>query len=488
MKIDLINREIIQGNRFYLASSFLALVIALLTGGAIGIFGPYALIFVLIGLISTYIVIFRQDELALLFVIAVKLIVDWYLNLYIVSEPLALGLLLIFFLARSRRYPWVEPRALWLWVLFLILPIPAVIQGDHTPPYILAYYYPNIFFGALVMFWLGMLVARNKSHLRTLFHALAVLGALFAIHTIIQATTGIFVFNTSYIDAYIATNKFILTGSGGVARAGSFLQNPDWNGTFFAMMAFLPLGLFSEAASFLPKILYLVEMLLMLLALLFTYSIGAWIAVLGGMVAFLLFAGRGYYRILVPVLVVISGIIVMMVFPVQVNLLFQRSSDPGELSLRTGAWQTATNVIGAFPLTGIGLGFYTYAQRAEPYRVPAQYIPLAHPHNSYLELGAMAGLPVLMVFLALLLFALWQAWRNWIQADTGTRCLLCGGIATVVALSVNSVSINGWTLPPLAAVGWLVLGATASPLIKRKRPNEKETIFPHHLNKEEQAS
>ena len=484
MKIDLINRENIQRNRFYLATSFLAVVIALIMGGAIGILGTYALVVILGGLIITSLLIFRQDELALVVVIAVQLIVDWYLNLYFVSKLIALVSLLLFFLARSRRYPWVEPRALWLWALFLILPIPAVLQGDHQPS-TLAFYYPNIFFGALVMFWLGMLVARNKSHLRTLFQALAFLGALFAIHTIIQAATGIFVFNTPYINAYIATNKFILTDSAGVARAGSFLQNPDWNGTFFAMMLFLPFGLFAEASSFPLKILYMAEMLLMLIALLFTYSVGAWIAVSGGIGAFILLAARSYYRVLVPVLVVMIGVIAVNVFQTQIDLLLQHASSPGELSLRTGAWQTAITVIRAFPLTGIGLGFYNYAQRAEPYRVPAQYIPLAHPHNSYLELGAMAGLHVLIVFLALLLFALWLAWRNWIQVDRGTRCLLGGGIAAVMALSVNSVSVNGWTLPPLAAIGWLVLGATASPLIKRKQSGEKETMY--HLNKEEQA-
>jgi len=476
MKNGIMNSEIAKICKVSFTSSFpfLAMITALLIGGVLGMFGPYALVVVLGGLIITFIIIFRQDALALMIVIAVQLIVDWYLGLHIVSQLLALVLLSIFFLARSRRYPWVEPRAILLWVVFLILPIPAVTQGDHNP-WILAFYYPNIFFGALVMFWLGMLVARNKSHLRTLFQALAVLGSLFAIHTIIQVTTGIFVFNTTN-DTYMVASNFTFNNFD-VLRAGSFLQNPDWNGIFFAVMLFLPLGLFTEASSLPPKLLYLAEMLLMLLALLFTYSGGAWIGVSGGIVAFILLAGRSYYRILVPVLMVMIGVIAVNVLPTQVNLLIQHSSNPGELSLRLGAWQTAINVIRAYPLTGIGLGFYNYALRAEPYRVPAQYKPLAHPHDSYLELGAMAGLPVLIVFLALLLFALWLAWRNWIQVDAGTRCLLGGGIAAIVALSVNSISVNGWTLPPLAAIGWLVLGATASPLIKRKQSGEKETIM-----------
>ena len=118
------------------------------------------------------------------------------------------------------------------------------------------------------------------------------------------------------------------------------------------------------------------------------------------------------------------------------------------------------------------MSFTNYLQRSAAYGVQAKYIPLAHPHNSYLELAAMAGLPTLFVFLALLLFALWKSWRNWIQVDARTRCLLGGGIASIVALSVNSMSINGWTLPPLAAIGWLVLGAISSPLLIRKQVDE----------------
>ncbi|HEV2655403.1 MAG TPA: hypothetical protein VGT82_10605, partial [Ktedonobacteraceae bacterium] len=37
-----------------------------------------------------------------------------------------------------------------------------------------------------------------------------------------------------------------------------------------------------------------------------------------------------------------------------------------------------------------------------------------------------------------------------------------------IALSVNSISINGWTLPPLAAIGWFLLGILASPLLMRE--------------------
>jgi O-antigen ligase len=89
-------------------------------------------------------------------------------------------------------------------------------------------------------------------------------------------------------------------------------------------------------------------------------------------------------------------------------------------------------------------------------------IPLVHPHNSYLEWGAMAGLPVLIVFVAILVFNMRWALHNWAISDARSRCLLAAGLAVIIVLSLNSMSVNAWTLPPLSAIGWLTLGTIAS--------------------------
>ena len=86
----------------------------------------------------------------------------------------------------------------------------------------------------------------------------------------------------------------------------------------------------------------------------------------------------------------------------------------------------------------------------------------------------MAGIPVLLVFLALLSVALWWALRNWKRADLRSRSLIGAGIAAVIALSFNSWSNQGWTLPPLAALGWVILGSVSSPLLMKKQ--NKDTL------------
>jgi O-antigen ligase len=380
----------------------------------------------------------------------------------------------IFFLARSPQRPWAEPRALWLWALYLALAIFPAIRGA-TNAYDTAFYYPNIMFGALILFWLGTVIARDVASVRRFFNILAAFSTLLALISIIQITTGKLLLGSSRFDSFLTrVSNYTLYEDPSAHRFGSFFVDPNWNGTFFAMMLFIPLGLFAASSSFSKKVLYLAQTLIILPPLLYSYSLGAWIAAIAGVVIFAALVGLVSYRIQISLFIAVAAGVLLIGFPLQVNLLLQRASDPSELLLRSGAWQTGLRVIEAFPLTGVGLGFDTYQLLAEHYRVSAQRIPLAHPHNSYLELGAMAGLPVLIVFVALILFALWLALRNRALADVRTRSLLAGGIAAVMVLSVNSWSINAWTLPPLAAIGWLILGLLSSPLLRKSLVNGKK--------------
>ncbi len=459
---------------------FVVILAALLLGGIIGTLDPIKYGFVMGIIIMALVVLLRQDELAAILVVVVSLYVDWFLGLLIVAQMMALMLLVIFFLARSPQYPWAEPRSRWLWVLFLVLTIFPAIKGATTR-FDTFYYYPNLILGALIMFWLGTVVARNVTSVRRFFKIFAGFGTLIAVHVIIQATTGRLLFATTQVEAYLVSRSYYQLGSFGVSRAGSFFVQPDAGSAFLAMMLFIPLGLFVESSSFLEKVFYLTETLLILIALLFTYSIGAWLAACVGMVVFVVLVGSMRYRIQISLYIIAAAAVLFVGFPSQVNLLFQHGSNPNELLLRQGLWQTAWRVIQAFPLTGIGLGRLVYLETVDPYRVPAAYVAENNPHNSYLEWGAMAGLPVLFVFLALLVFSLWQALRIWMRADREARTLLGAGIATITALSFNSWSFGAWTLPPLAAPGWLILGVISSPLLMESLSSEKKQEKSNHI-------
>jgi O-antigen ligase len=458
--------------------SLLALIVVLLMGGVVierlseGSLGNLG-IYILAGIIGTFltaiIIIMQQYELASVFILAVSLYVDFYAGLYIVAQVMALALLVILFLGRTHRYPWVEPRAIWLWMLFLTLTIVPSINGALNVGDALLYY-PNVILGAFIMFWLGQLIGRDILSMRRFFVILSVFAMLIAIHTIMQAVIGSTFLQLHHAVNYLANASYYQLGTNvGVYRDGSFFVDPNWNGTFLTVTLFIPLGLFFESSLLLKRIFYLAEAFVILIALFFTYSAGASVAALVGVLVFTIFLGRMRYRLQFVLVIIIAAVVMLVYFPSQVNLLLQHGSDPSELAIRGGAWGTALGVIQANPLTGIGLGHQAYQERSEPYRLAANALSLDHPHNSYLEWGAMAGLPVLLVFLALVLFALYRALHNWIDADAKTRSLLGAGIASIIVLSVNSWSIDGWTLPPIAAVGWMILGVISSPLLAKSQ-------------------
>ena len=417
----------------------------------------------------------QHDELIAVLIFVIHVYVDWYLGLAFSAQFITMGLLLVFFLIRSPERPWVRPQNLWLWIVFLLLALFPMVRGYTLRDGV--YFYVNSLFNALLVFWLALLVAQDIASVRRLFKMLAIVATLLAIHTIIEARTGILLFRTARFDTTVNGPLSFPLGKTGIIRAESFMLNPDANGGFFAFMLLLPLGLFLDSSSWREKVLYLVEILLMALALLFTYTTGAWLALGAGVVAFAIFAGTIRYRVQIAAIFLVSLLAIIAIFPTQIYRLVQHATATNEWTLRFGVWQTALRVISAFPLTGIGLGRSVYFIRAQPYRVRAQNVPVYHPHNSFLEMTALGGIPLGLMFLALLMLACWYALRNWRQMDKSAHSLLGGGLAAVVSLTFFSLSNAGWTLTPLLAGGWLILGAIASPLLLQNRWGSKGAVW-----------
>ena len=434
-----------------------------LLSGRIGNLGTYA-VTALVGLsVMAIVLILRQDEIALTLIIAVRVYVDWYLGLGLVAQGMAIILLVAFYLSRSPQRSWRQPHALWVWLLLLAVALYPASHGLDFPDEV--YYYSNVLLSAFLMFWLGQVLARDVASIKRLLNFIAFFAALVALHSIIEYTTGKMLFSTSSYDSYLASvNNYEIFSGSHVFRTGSFFVNPDSAGGFFSMTLLVPLGLFANSSSILKKVCYLLEIVLVLLALMFTYSTESWLAVSAGTFVFLLLVGRAYYRFILLLLVGGVAIVLPVFFPAQLALQLQHISSPSELLLRSGAWKTGLQVIQNFPLSGLGLGRHVYLLQANPYRVVEQYRPLDHPHDSFLELAALGGIPVALLFLTLLLFSFWRAFRGWLQADPQTRSLLAGCIASAAALTSYSLSDAGWTLAPLLAIGWLLLGVASAPI------------------------
>ena len=447
----------------------LVLLGTLCLGVGIGASSPIYGVAVAGALALAFILILRLDELAVTLIVGIHILVDGYLDLgkYQIALLLALVLLSTCYLWRSADHPWTRPRSVWLWVLFLILNIYPTINGTVFSLTYAIIFYLEIVLSAFIMFWMGNMIAKDISATRRVFHLLAVLAALIALHTIIQATTGKFLFETSSVQAHlIQYANFQAQGAVGTSRSGSFFSTPDGNGAFLATCFFLPLGLFIESKQLWTKVIYLLEMLLILVALMFTYSAGSWIALLVGVVVFMFLVGRIRSFMLLLVSVATIAVIIYIVSPSWISTELAHTTDQSHIVDHQGTIGTALRVIEAYPLFGVGLDDQAYLVRAEPYRSPLQSQPQAEPDNSYLQWGATSGIPVMLVFILLLGAAFWFAWRNWLAIDNRYRSLLGAGLGALIALSINSLGVDGWTnAEGMAYLGWLIAGVVASPLI-----------------------
>lgn len=418
-------------------------------------------------LLLVLILLLKLDEITVVLVVIVHMFIDYYLgfNIYQLALIFSLFLLLIRYFARSAERPWSRPRLLWLWIAFLLLNVyPTILGGDFRLTDAIAAYF-DIVLGAFLMFWLGNITAKDLSSLRRIFQGLVLVATFIAVHTIIEATTGKFLFQVASSHTSL-TDTFQISGTN-ISRAGSFAGNPNGNAAFLGLIFPLSLGLWIESRRLKVKLCYVVSALLILLALMFTYSTGAWLAVLVGTLIFLLLTGRPRYSLLLIGLIALVAVVALVAFPTQIAAQFSHSSDKSDLSLHLADWQTALRVIEAYPLTGVGLGSQAYLLRAEPFRVPAQTIPLAEPDNAFLQWGATAGALTLLVFLALLGLTIWCALRYWRTLDIRYRPFLGAGITALIVLSIDSLSVDGWTASPITYSAWLIAGVICSPLLGR---------------------
>jgi hypothetical protein len=405
-----------------------------------------------------------QDVMLTAIIVVVVIFVDFYelfglpLREPVVGIALSGLLLAALFLTQTRAQPWSRIPGIWFWAILLALAGLAIPRGAITAT---AFYFLTVFIGPMLLYIVGVQVGRTPDRLRWLMALVSAVAVFVALHSIVQGVTGVFLFATQRQTDYLGSvSGFHLAGLT-IDRAGSFLENPDWNGAYLAFSFFPLAGLALSARAMWTRILCLAGAALILIALLFTFTTASWLSLgVGLVVMFWRVVPRRYLKRSLIALAVVT-MAMAAVFNYQIRLLFLHATTNRELTLRLGAWWTALRVIWAHPLTGIGMSQNIYVVKAEPYRVAWQTRPLAHPHNSYLELAAFAGLPVLLAFLALLGATLLTITRRWRQAPVAIQPVIGAVFTALIVFSVNSLAINGWTLAPLAGIAWLLAGAVA---------------------------
>lgn len=407
----------------------------------------------------------QRDEILAAMIVVASIMLDWYLfpRDPVFAISLAVTYLAYRFLTQSSERTWQTIRfyLLALWAVMLIWELGEIHQSLRLGEGIR--YYITVILAVPVMYVVGMQVVDSIARLRMLFEWLSLIGVLIAIHSLIAATTNTFLFITPREASYLAEENNLVLNTGNT-RVGSFFLSPDVNGTFLALVLFIALALLVECASIRQRVLHGIEVILIFLALLLTFSTAAIVAMIFGFGVFIIFAARSWRaRFIIVAGAGLVPVIGYLAIPRVVKGLLVHATEPRELLLREGVWLTAIHIIAAHPLIGIGLGTESnYLIRSQPYRSALQYVAVYHPHNSFLEYAAMGGIPMLVVFIAIVVGAFWHI----VQVQKGLPKRLHVYVYSVYAvgavITVNSLASNGWTGPTLIPLVWILLGAVSS--------------------------
>ncbi|MBX6772241.1 MAG: O-antigen ligase family protein [Chloroflexi bacterium] len=252
---------------------------------------------------------------------------------------------------------------------------------------------------------------------------------------------------------YVADQN-IITAEAGLRRIRGFYGSPNNLGLFLgrAIPLAVSLALWWRAG----RPILAAAGVIMLAALILTFSAGAWIAVLVSLLVVAWLRGPRIRRFAVAIAagVILIGTVAATRVP---RLGSHLDVNAGTSLERLLVWQSALHMLRDHPLRGIGLDNFLYYYR-HGYRLPAAWREpdLSHPHNLILDFWLSLGLPG-PILLALLLgrFAalIASAWR---RASTLDRGIYAGALGAVIDTVVHGMIDNSFFLVDLSVLFWLL--------------------------------
>jgi len=222
---------------------------------------------------------------------------------------------------------------------------------------------------------------------------------LFGISVAVISLYGIFQHFTG-IDFYHGTPLHeVVPGSHGYRARGFFTHRMTF-GIYYAVASMMLLGLAPFVENRKTKILFYIGFGAAALASIFSYSRGAQLAILAGVMLFVLWPGRKSWK--APA-ALISLMVVVTIFAAPG--IQKRYSDIVDIELnseykwggtRLLIWEASAGMIADNPVFGVGQG--NYYDNYTDYRAPRDDRVQGHAHNDILNIAAYAGIPAAIFF------------------------------------------------------------------------------------------
>jgi len=269
---------------------------------------------------------------------------------------------------------------------------------------------------------------------------------------IVQIFTG--TLNASWLDTELFSN----IGT----RIVSGFDNPNIFAEYLLLVIPLTLACLLQKGEMRRKLFYALSLALMLVCLVFTWSRGAWLGFLVGMLLFFLILSKKTVIGLLG-LVIVSPLLSWLV----PNAVAERFLSIGNLaessvSYRISVWYGMVELLKKTWWSGIGVGNAAF-EAVYPSVALVGAGTIEHAHSIYLQLLAELGIPGLLVFLLILFLFVQNCFEYLLKVkNQEERGLVIAGIAAVAAMLVIGITEHIWYSYRIFLAFWTLLALVNS--------------------------
>ncbi|MHB1020788.1 MAG: O-antigen ligase family protein [Acidobacteriaceae bacterium] len=223
------------------------------------------------------------------------------------------------------------------------------------------------------------------------------------------------------------------------------------------------LGLFSGMRNKGQKALLAISMILTAYCVLFTFSRGAYLGFLAGLLCLGILRERKYLIVVAVILIGWQSFVPPAVEQ-RVMMTYENGKIDSSANERVQLWEDAITLIPQHPVLGTGFDTYRYLGRSEDY---------TDTHNYYVKVMVETGFVGLTIFLVLL----WKMFRSGVvlmrtAEDPVFRGVGLGFAAMMVCVSVVNLFGDRWMYQQLTAYMWVFLALVTRAIALEEEASE----------------
>lgn len=255
-------------------------------------------------------------------------------------------------------------------------------------------------------------------------------------------------------------------------RVYSTLDNPNVLGEYFILMIPIAVALLLKIQGGMQKVIYTLCNLAMFLCLMYTWSRGAWIGVVLGIVFFILLKDRRWLVICFVGLLLMPSILPESIMARLTSIGNMKDSST---SYRVAIWLGSIKMLKDYWLTGVGLGSEAFLSAYPRYALGGADFAL-HSHNFYLQWIVDMGITGIVIYAGIMLNS-FKTIASVKEKNTLIKTVLLAMAGAMIGYLFQGMAENLWYNYRMILVFWIYIGMLQSGAILADDGHKRKEVI-----------